>query len=550
MDKCKDPTCSFSVAKDKCVTPSPYNEMMAWCKRNGISNQQCKLDYSKDPESARRASCDRHREKNAIDAKKKPKKGPKEPKPVSPKPASPKKASPKSASKDLCDFDSPSPPKNVLPESPALHSNLLKNVNPTNIMKKRIENYKRITDHLKITKINNKGCLSIKDNELHIMNNGFDILLSEKPLAKPGTFGVAYSVSSEYTTDARIDKFKYALKIQLNKAEAKKEINILASLTKKAINDGNIHLPIMYANFLCENISNVQSDMMPVMLQQLYTSKTIKKYNLSLVELGNGDFKSFLGNLNKIESKTERSKVFSNAVAQIFMCMLTLHKYGVFQNDTHWGNFLYFQTKPGGYFHYIIDGKSFYLENLGYVWISWDFGVSGSLKLNTDHIRDYAMFALFIRTYTPMHLNMRFDTSVRDENGKIMELYTGFRRFGNLDPDIHIPDNIKSVAEYIDTLYGGKIESADFKILKSSLPELKKKCPNRYRLSTTLEKDLILNIIKLLGVFDERCGGKEVIATMAFDHLDVHTKNNMCYPTKDRIVVPSYDYGTQHFIKI
>jgi predicted unusual protein kinase regulating ubiquinone biosynthesis (AarF/ABC1/UbiB family) len=43
--------------------------------------------------------------------------------------------------------------------------------------------------------------------------------------------------------------------------------------------------------------------------------------------------------------------------------------------DTHTGNFLFHKIKPGGYFHYNIYGKDYYLENQGYLWVVWDFGL-------------------------------------------------------------------------------------------------------------------------------------------------------------------------------
>jgi hypothetical protein len=46
-----------------------------------------------------------------------------------------------------------------------------------------------------------------------------------------------------------------------------------------------------------------------------------------------------------------------------------------YHNDAHAGNFLFHKIKPGGYFHYNIYGKDYYLENIGYLWVIWDFGL-------------------------------------------------------------------------------------------------------------------------------------------------------------------------------
>ena len=52
------------------------------------------------------------------------------------------------------------------------------------------------------------------------------------------------------------------------------------------------------------------------------------------------------------------------------------HKYiNAHHRDAHAGNFLYHKVKPGGYFHYNIYGQDFYLENIGFLWVIWDFGL-------------------------------------------------------------------------------------------------------------------------------------------------------------------------------
>jgi phosphatidate cytidylyltransferase len=59
-------------------------------------------------------------------------------------------------------------------------------------------------------------------------------------------------------------------------------------------------------------------------------------------------------------------------------------------NDCHTGNFLFHKIKPGGYFHYNIFGIDYYLENLGYLWVIWDFGLTEFYNLkpiNTDYLR-------------------------------------------------------------------------------------------------------------------------------------------------------------------
>lgn len=44
-------------------------------------------------------------------------------------------------------------------------------------------------------------------------------------------------------------------------------------------------------------------------------------------------------------------------------------------NDLHAGNVLVHKIKPGGYFLYKINNKNYYVPNLGYVFLLWDFGM-------------------------------------------------------------------------------------------------------------------------------------------------------------------------------
>jgi hypothetical protein len=73
-------------------------------------------------------------------------------------------------------------------------------------------------------------------------------------------------------------------------------------------------------------------------------------------------------------------------------------------NDCHWGNFLYHKIKKGGYFHYKIFDKDYYLENLGFLWVIWDFDASKEISIeNTEYdmflmtssVKDFALISEF-----------------------------------------------------------------------------------------------------------------------------------------------------------
>ena len=66
--------------------------------------------------------------------------------------------------------------------------------------------------------------------------------------------------------------------------------------------------------------------------------------------------------------------------------------------DSHWGNFLYHKIKPGGFFHYKIIGVDYYIENIGYLWVIWDFGLSRPFSQNMYIMSDdiYRILTAFL----------------------------------------------------------------------------------------------------------------------------------------------------------
>lgn len=65
----------------------------------------------------------------------------------------------------------------------------------------------------------------------------------------------------------------------------------------------------------------------------------------------------------------------SNILFQIMVGLYSLKKYyGMLHTDLHLDNVLVQTVKPGGYWKYIIDGKKYYLPNLGFQILLNDFG--------------------------------------------------------------------------------------------------------------------------------------------------------------------------------
>jgi hypothetical protein len=144
----------------------------------------------------------------------------------------------------------------------------------------------------------------------------------------------------------------------------RKEIEILKKLTTEVITFKCPHFPIIYGSINCN------------------FNKENKNEIMVLNELANGDFYSFY------KEYSYNDDLIFNAIGQIILSLLFFYQTTkFFHNDTHGGNFLYHKIKPGGYFYYKLYGKDYYLKNLGFLWVCWDFGLSIKInKINKKNI--------------------------------------------------------------------------------------------------------------------------------------------------------------------
>jgi hypothetical protein len=277
----------------------------------------------------------------------------------------------------------------------------------------RIRTYKLY--HKYLSKYNKKQCLKVSktNNEVtySLANDNVKIV---KQIGSYSEFGVVYLSKGTNTGEL----FRFASKIinsdgNDNIAEA----NMLEKLTKLVIEKKNPHFPIMYYNFNC---SKPESN-----IDLPYTINN-KKYDIIINELANGDAKMFL------HQHHANGKKVNNALTQIFISIYSFHCAGYIHNDTHWGNFLYHKIKSGGYIKYIINGKELYLENIGYLWVIWDFGNNVSKNENKMHYitQDYK------------------------------EILGGF---DNVNNDGYLPDELKYSSATRDLVYGLFYSIDDFR---------------------------------------------------------------------------------------
>jgi hypothetical protein len=229
-----------------------------------------------------------------------------------------------------------------------------------------------------LDKISEKQCLNFYNetngNKQYTLGDNKEILLT-KQIGTKSKYGIVYL--SKLNIDYK-KIFKFGIKIMLNNVGNKKEIQILKVLSDLALKNVNPHFPILYKTFECNKAPIVKKD---------YPDLTrIGKYVITLTELANGDLKSILLGDAVFHSNNELLK---NAMQQILISILSFHLHvKKYHSDAHWGNFLYHKIKPGGYIHYKIFDVDVYLENMGYLWIIWDYGICKPLTVE-NYSSDY-----------------------------------------------------------------------------------------------------------------------------------------------------------------
>lgn len=225
-------------------------------------------------------------------------------------------------------------------------------------LKNRIKYYNFINAYIsKHVKNDPNNCISVYDNIIKIGSN----IVLDKRIGSKSKWGLVFL--SHYIIN-NLNNFIFATKIvDSSKSNNIVEYNILKLLTTLNITKEICpHFPICYGALKCDYniINNSKLDL-----------DKLQNQNLLFIfsELATNNLRFILRN-------NFNSKILLNAIAQILISIMFFNKYtNSFHIDGHSGNFLYHQIKPGGYFHYNINGFDYYIENLGYLWIIWDFGL-------------------------------------------------------------------------------------------------------------------------------------------------------------------------------
>ena len=285
-----------------------------------------------------------------------------------------------------------------------------------------------------------KNCLRLykyDDDDNPIYRIGNRIIL-EKKIGSNSKYGTVF-LSYYKLNNRKFGKiFKFATKISDSLYHRNiTEYIVLNDLTKLCLNNACHHFPICYGKFSC-NSQNIQKS------NSLYESDK----NNSFVNQGSGSFQSFINKLPEningknniiitlnelaegdayifVKTNHKNDKILLNSLMQMLLSIMFFHNYiNAFHFDCHSGNFLYHKIKSGGYFHYNIEGKDYYLENIGFLWVIWDFGLispfNNSYLINNDKYgqSSYADIHInydFLRIIKSGFMNKKIDGGVNDK---------------------------------------------------------------------------------------------------------------------------------------
>ena len=311
--------------------------------------------------------------------------------------------------------------KLLMPYINRITANIIDRVNYFTIIKRYLLSIKDVNNCLRLYNIDEKT--------KHITYRIGKRIILDKKIGTPSVYGIVFlsHFKSNMKYGTKFDKLnKFAIKITDQSAGNKQEIKILETLTKAVIELKCPHFPISYGSLICNNSrikSNNPDDYSIVkdkhknkIINKQYYPDIINKNKSLLIqinELASGDLHSLL--------KQPIQKDVLNYMTQIFISIMFFHYYTKsHHNDAHSGNFLYHKIKPGGYFHYNIYGKDYYLENIGYLWVIWDFGLATHFSktrkigttnfqktISTDYYKIIDTFGYYNVVMTANEVNIR-----------------------------------------------------------------------------------------------------------------------------------------------
>jgi hypothetical protein len=194
--------------------------------------------------------------------------------------------------------------------------------------------------------------------------NGYtirNIINLEKRIGSKSKYGTIYLTSVPNI----IGVYPIATKIMKNDNDNIGEVRLMTIITNKIIlKKLSRHFLIIFGSCTC-------------------TKRIAEKLRLiSINELANGDLKMLINNKDLLRDV----ELLMNLLFQTYISIATFQNLvGYVHKDTHYGNFLYQLNNEMGYYHYVFDGKDYYLKACKYNIIIFDYGFARKINMNAKN---------------------------------------------------------------------------------------------------------------------------------------------------------------------
>jgi len=181
-----------------------------------------------------------------------------------------------------------------------------------------------------------------------------DIINLEKTIGTPSKFGAIYLTNISNLLG--IYAYPIAAKVMAGTGGNINEVKLMTKITNDLLlKKMSRHFLMIYGSCLC-------------------SGKIADKLKLvSINELADGDLKTLVHTREVVED----SEMMYNILFQTFISIATFQNIvGHLHRDPHYGNFLFQTNNDKGYYHYVFNGKDYYLKACKYNIIIFDFGMS------------------------------------------------------------------------------------------------------------------------------------------------------------------------------
>lgn len=276
------------------------------------------------------------------------------------------------------------PTKNVPVPVPAI-----KRRNSAHILE-RIEMFKQIVAFGGVSNLT-ESCLD------QIRKTVTDKILVKKRIGSSSVNGEAYLAQIDACDPKSRERCKKPdISVKLIPIQPEEALYINDHLTNKASLTTNLWAELLFTK-ICSIVTNqYKIPNLPLAYSYMICRRCTYE-NDNLNRLGNGPCLLLLNEFARGGDLASWCKTNRNLVEwavcyfQIYVSLYFLQKFfNMTHHDLHWGNILVHPTTVGGYSAYKIDGKKYYLPNIGFNFVLWDFGYSRIPgKVEIAKLREY-----------------------------------------------------------------------------------------------------------------------------------------------------------------